>query len=96
MAKKYKIEDTSRSVVSSPELCYSKKLETIHLDVTIEDGVIMSDIKKMLEMIKGISSVRIVTKKKKMSGIDNGLEDIKKGNVFYAKDSSDLVKQIFG
>jgi hypothetical protein len=30
------------------------------------------------------------------SGIEKGLDDIRSGNVFRAKDSKDLVKQIFG
>ena len=30
------------------------------------------------------------------SGIDKGLEDIRKGNLFHAKDSDDLIKQILG
>ena len=30
------------------------------------------------------------------SGIEKGLEDIRKGNVFHAKDSDDLIKQILG
>ena len=30
-----------------------------------------------------------------LSGIDKGLKDIEDDNVFYAKDSADLVKQIF-
>jgi len=32
----------------------------------------------------------------KRSGIDKGLDDIKNGNVFHAKDAADIVKQIFG
>ena len=35
-------------------------------------------------------------KKKRKSGIEKGLDDIRKGNVFQAKDSSDLIKQILG
>ncbi len=30
------------------------------------------------------------------SGIEKGLEDIRKGNVYRAKNSQDLVKQILG
>lgn len=30
------------------------------------------------------------------SGIERGLEDIKEGRVFSAKDSQDLIKQILG
>lgn len=32
----------------------------------------------------------------KQSGIEKGLEDIRKGNVYQAKDSQDLIKQILG
>lgn len=35
-------------------------------------------------------------KRERKSGIEKGLEDIRKGNVFHAKDSADLVKQILG
>jgi len=34
--------------------------------------------------------------RQRKSGIDKGLEDIRKGNVFHAKDSKDLIKQILG
>ena len=33
---------------------------------------------------------------KRMSGIEKGLEDIRTGNVFHAKDSKDLIQQILG
>ena len=35
-------------------------------------------------------------KKTRVSGIDKGLEDIKKGRVYHAKDSEDLIRQILG
>ena len=34
--------------------------------------------------------------RKRKSGIEKGLDDIRKGNVYHAKDSEDLIKQIFG
>lgn len=34
--------------------------------------------------------------RKRTSGIDRALNDIKKGSVFHAKDSADIIKQIFG
>ena len=50
-----------------------------------------------------ISFLRTLAKKmgwtmkiRRKSGIDKGLEDIRKGNVFHAKDSQDLIKQIMG
>lgn len=33
---------------------------------------------------------------KKKSGIEKGLEDIRKENVYHAKDSQNLIKQILG
>jgi len=50
-----------------------------------------------------ISFLRTISKKMgwtihvpRKSGIEKGLDDIRNGNVFHAKDSKDLVKQIFG
>lgn len=50
-----------------------------------------------------ISFLRTISKKmgwalklQRKSGIDKGLEDIRKGNVFHAKNSEDLIKQILG
>ena len=33
---------------------------------------------------------------KRKSGIEKGLDDIRTGNVFHAKDSQDLIQQILG
>lgn len=35
-------------------------------------------------------------KRHRKSGIEKGLDDIRKGNVFHAKNSEDLIKQILG
>ncbi len=35
-------------------------------------------------------------KRKRKSGIEKGLEDVRKGKVYHAKNSEDLIKQIFG
>jgi len=35
-------------------------------------------------------------KRQRKSGIEKGLEDIRKGNVFHAKNSEDMIKQILG
>ena len=50
-----------------------------------------------------ISVLRTLSKKMgwtmklhRKNGIEKGLEDIRKGNVFHAKDSQDLIKQIMG
>ena len=46
--------------------------------------------------IKNKIMTELVVKVDDKSGIEKGLEDIRKGNVFYAKDSEDLIKQILG
>ncbi len=50
-----------------------------------------------------LSFLRTISKKmgwslktKRKSGIEKGLEDIQKGNVYHAKNSEDLIKQILG
>lgn len=50
-----------------------------------------------------LSFLRTISKKmgwslktKRKSGIEKGLEDIRKGNVYHAKNSEDLIKQILG
>lgn len=35
-------------------------------------------------------------KRQRLNGIDKGLNDIRKSNVYHAKDSQDLIKQILG
>ena len=66
------------------------------LVLNIEDASILSSLKKIIGALNGVSIAKPVAKKTQKSGIDKGLEDIKKGNVYQAKDSADLVNQIFG
>ncbi|MBQ8969520.1 MAG: hypothetical protein IJ064_07310 [Bacteroidaceae bacterium] len=35
-------------------------------------------------------------RKTRVSGIEKGLEDIRKGRIYHAKDSDDLIRQILG
>jgi len=53
-------------------------------------------LKKIIGAMNGVSIAKPAAKQTKMSGIDKGLDDIKKGNVYQAKDSADLINQIFG
>ena len=51
--------------------------------------------------VKNIAYMQTTTnienaKRERKSGIDKGLEDIRKGNVYYAENSEDLIRQIFG
>jgi len=84
-------------VAKEPTEVYSIHSDTLHLDISLDKNAVVADIKKAIEMIKGITRVRVSdSEESEMSGIDRGLEDIERGNVFHAKDSADLVNQIFG
>lgn len=97
MSKKYSIPETEPQKAGEPAVAYTAQPTTLHLDINLEDNAVVADIKKAIKMIKGIAGIRVSVKQSaKLSGIDRGLEDIKQGNVFHAKDSTDLVNQIFG
>lgn len=55
-----------------------------------------SDIQMLRKLASGMGWCISAMTIKKKSGIEKGLEDIRKGNVFHAKDSQDLVSQILG
>jgi len=63
---------------------------------TLQITVPTSDLSMLKKLISGMGWTMTTMSKKKKTGIDRGLEDLEKGNVYHAKDSADLVKQIFG
>jgi hypothetical protein len=65
------------------------------LVVQVEDASLVADLKRAIKMLRGVSGVTI-PKRQKRTGIEKGLDDIKKGNVYHAKNSQDLIKQILG
>lgn len=65
------------------------------LVVQVEDASLVADLKRAIKMLRGVSGVTI-PKRPKRTGIEKGLDDIKKGNVYHAKNSQDLIKQILG
>jgi len=48
------------------------------------------------KLTAGMGWVVTTMTKRKKSGIQKGLDDIKKGNVYHAENSKDLINQIFG
>lgn len=63
---------------------------------TIQITLPKADFQMLRKLASGMGwSLSTITKKKK-TGIEKGLEDIRKGNVYQAKDSQDLIKQILG
>jgi len=64
---------------------------------TTSENVIISLPNGDLSLLRSLSKKMGWTMRRQpKSGIEKGLEDIRKGNVFHAKDSEDLVKQILG
>lgn len=97
MKKQYETPNEEPLMLKEQNVAYGKTTTSLHLDIELDDTAVIADIEKAIKMIKGIASVSVSEKKsKKMSGIDKGFDDIKKGNVYHAKDSADLIKQIFG
>ena len=62
--------------------------------INIEDNSILPHLKKILNAIDGVSLAKPMRKKK--SGIEEALEDIKAGRVTQANSVDDMFKQILG
>lgn len=54
---------------------------TVSLDLTLEDNARLADVKRAINMIKGIVKVRIKTVAKKKTGMELALEDIAEGRI---------------
>ena len=63
---------------------------------TIQITLPKSDLKMLKKLASGMGWVVSAISSKKKSGIEKGLEDIRKGNVYHAKNSQDLITQILG
>ena len=61
---------------------------------TIQLTLPKSDIKMLKKLASGMGWVASSLSSKKKSGIEKGLEDIRNGNVYHAKNSQDLISQI--
>ena len=73
------------------------------LIVTFMQAIVTNESVQLTLPYADLSFLRTISKKmgwslklQRKSGIEKGLEDIRKGNVFHAKDSDDLIKQILG
>ena len=61
---------------------------------TIQITLPKYDIKMIKKHATGKARLVSAMSSKKKSGIEKGLEDIRKGNVYHAKNSQDLISQI--
>lgn len=64
--------------------------------LNVEDKSLLPGLRKILSSLNGVSIAKTHTTRKNLSGIEKGLEDIRNGNIYRAKDSADLIKQILG
>lgn len=63
---------------------------------TIQITVPNTDLSMLRRFISGMGWTMTALTKRKKTGIQRGLDDIAKGRVYSAKNSADIVKQIFG
>lgn len=61
------------------------------LILQFENASVMNRLIKVIELMKGVSIVDVISTPKK-SGLDAALEDVKEGRVYKAKSTDDLFK----
>lgn len=65
------------------------------LILQFKDASVMNRLIKVIELMKGVSIVEVISTPKK-SGLDAALDDVKEGRVCKAKNTDDLFQQILG
>lgn len=63
--------------------------------VTLDDINLMQQVKKAIELMRGVKSVAI-PRKKLICGLDRALKDVEEGRVYRAESVDDMFKQILG
>lgn len=62
--------------------------------INVEDKSILRSLRKILNSLNGVSIVKPARKRK--SGLDEAIEDVKNGRVYTAKNSEEMFKHILG
>ncbi len=62
--------------------------------INVEDKSILNSLRKILNSLNGVSIVK--QKKKRKTGLDEAIEDVKAGRVYTAKNSEEMFKHILG
>jgi hypothetical protein len=81
--------------VDSKILCiFVPKIEKdmTELVVRIEDASLLTDIKRAIKMLRGVTSVTLPRKKK--TRLESAIDDVRSGKLYEAKDVDDLMKQL--
>jgi hypothetical protein len=92
----------SSSFLAIPILGYKKKLYLCSLKlfimeqiiINVEDKSILNSLRKILNSLNGVSIVK--QKKKRKTGLDEAIEDVKAGRVYTAENSEEMFKHILG
>ena len=61
--------------------------------VQIEDVSLMTDIKRAIKMLRGVSGVTI-PKRKKRTGLQMSIDEVRSGKLYEAKNVDDLMNQL--
>lgn len=64
------------------------------LTINVEDKAILSSLRKILNAMEGVSIAK--PKRKKKTGFEQAMDDIKAGRVYHADSVEDMFKQILG
>lgn len=62
--------------------------------INVEDKSILRSLRKILSSLNGVSIAKPVKKRK--SGLDEAIEDVKEGRVYTAANSEEMFKHILG
>ena len=65
------------------------------ITIRVENNSILPSLRKILNSIEGVSIARSARKKQK-SGLEEALDDVKKGRVYRAESVDDLFQKILG
>ncbi len=75
-------------------LCTLKLFIMEQIIINVEDKSILNSLRKILNSLNGVSIVK--QKKKRKTGLDEAIEDVKAGRVYTAKNSEEMFKHILG
>ncbi len=75
-------------------LCSLKLFIMEQIIINVEDKSILNSLRKILNSLNGVSIVK--QKKKRKTGLDEAIEDVKAGRVYTAENSEEMFKHILG
>ena len=75
---------------------YTTTITPPHIEITLEENAVVSDIKKALKMIRGVASVRVANSSKAETPSKTtikAINDVRAGKTFKASSVDDLLTQ---